>query len=300
MPLHPFPGVLAVTRSRVSRTAGAGYTTDGTHTTPSTGHTWGTPTELIASTPFDSVAVTFRLLTAISVSGARSDSLLQLYVGGSGSEQSVIGPVLFGGRVAGSSLTLPIAIPAGSRVSFAVKSARTSLALTAQAEVFGAPNVHTTGLPTRWVAYGLGNDSASASWGTAVTAGNAAWGSWTSLTTSTTYPHDLWLPMLDNGTAVVTANQDLRSQFALASTTDAATEAANGTAWEGPWKRLTATEQYMSMVTYGWAVSMGAPWTSDGIVYAPRAAGSAVSVRAACSVSPAASSTGAAILGAVM
>jgi hypothetical protein len=299
MPLHPFPGAFAPARVRTNRSTSAGWTNDGTHTTPATAHTWGTPTQLIASTPWDASWLHIKPTTAVSVSGARSDSLLQVFVGGSGAEQSIIGPVLWGGRTATSSLLLPIFIPAGSRISWAVKSARTSLALQCTLELYGSPNQHTSGLPSRWVAYGLGNDSASASWGTAVTAGNAAWGSWTSLTTSTTCAHDLWLPMADIGTAVVTANTDYRTQWALASTTDAATEVTNGTVWEGPHFRESSTEQYQSLNTYG-ATLMGATGTSDGIVYAPRPAGSAVSVRALCGTSPPASGCGLAILGAVM
>lgn len=297
MPLHSFPGAYGHLRVSSAR-SNTNYFGLGSHTTNATAHTWNSsPTQLVASTAFDSTLIHIRVTSGTSASGVRSDTLLELFVGASGAETSIVGPVSIGHRPGGSNLILPLLVPAGSRLSIKYKSARTSVAINTCIELYGPPNADTSGLPTRWVSYGIVDD-ASNSRGTLVTAGSSnAWGSWTALTTSTTYAHHLWLPMVDGGTAGTMTAMNYRSQFAIASTTDAATEATNGTAWDGPMWATDTSERVTDNLTGGQWV-MGGPGP-NGPIYLPRAAGAAVSMRAMCSTTPDSSACGGHILAAV-
>lgn len=281
--MHPFLGVFGAQRNSVMRTNATLNVTS--HTSSATAHTYNaTWTTLVASTAFDSVGISIRLNTATASSGVRSDALMVVGVGSAGSEQVVIGPVAIGFRSIGTIISLPIFIPAGSRIAIRHKSARTSLAIAYTVDLYGTTNRDTVGIPQRWVAYGLVDD-ASNSRGTQVTAGNSnGWGSWTALTTSTTYAHDLWVPVIDGGSASTTTALSYRSQFAIASTTNAATMATNGTQWDGPlWATTTAElmNDQMRSAAGNWAI--GCTFDPGGIIYAPTQAGAAVSMRAMCS-----------------
>lgn len=298
--MHPFLGVFGASYNSVQRTNTTVSNT--TLTVAGTAHTWSTPVQLVASTPFDTVGFMLRVgITATS--GARSDTLLRLMVGGAGAETPVVGGFSFGNRQTGSTLTLPLFIPAGSRLSVAAKMARTTPNLSIALDLYGGPNRDGVGLPTRWVAYGL-TDDASNSRGTIVAPGATnTWGSWTALTTSTTYAHDLWVPMIDGGSATAITAVNYRSQFAIASTTDAATMVTNATVWDGPGALGTTAEQLLDNYFGAGAASTpmhsGAPFTPGGIIYAPRAAGAAVSARAMCSGTPDTNGFGCSILAAL-
>jgi hypothetical protein len=270
-------------------------------TTSATAYNNVTPVQMIASTPWDATSISIRCPAHVTSAG-RSSAVFDIMIGGSGSEQVLIGPVPFGGFAATSILTLPIYIPAASRLSVRVRSSKLS---TAHAFVYvlrGSPNAEATGFPHRWVAYGVSDDTTANAQGTIVAPGASnTWGSWTSLTASTTYAHDLWMPMADIGTASATANSELwRSQFAIASTTDAATMATNGTVMEGPWVQANSGESvgnYDGPTTgrwLGWGMSYG------GIFYHPAPSGSPVSARAMNSAaSPSSNAFGLSILAAV-
>ena len=279
--LASFPAGLGAALTSVQRNNTSVSTI--THTSPATAHTYGTPTQLIASTPWPTVGINLRLNGATGVSGGRSDTIVQLMIGGAGSETDLV-TVACGFSPAGRTIALPLYIPEGSRISVRHKSHRTSFGLGYTLDLFGGPTVDHAGLPTRWVSYGLVDD-ASNSRGTAVTAGNSnAWGSWTALTTSTTYPHSLWVPVVDGGTADTTTALNYRSQFAVASTSDAATEVTNSTVWDGPrWATTTAEQMTNQASPYGAFVLGSSAFSESGIIYAPRPEGAAVSMRAMCS-----------------
>lgn len=298
MPLHAFPGQLGSQRNAVQRST-TGFATL-THTAPATTHTYNaTWTQLVASTAFDADMFMLRLNTATAISGARSDYIVQLGIGAAGSEQVVFeAPIGF--KPVGTTFTLPLWIPAGSRIAVRHKGFVTVKALDYSFDYYGSANRDMSQVPKKWVCYGKVDD-ASNSRGTAVTAGNTnAWGSWTSLVASTTYPHELWVPVIDAGVVATSTALSYRSQFAIASTTDAATMVTNATVWEGPiWATTTAELQTNTAnITAGtWVYGHGVP--DLGLIYAPRAAGEAVSMRAMCSGTAEASVAGS-ILAAVM
>jgi hypothetical protein len=281
--MHPFLGVHGSQRNSVQRTNTAVSTSS--HTSSATAHTYNaTWTQLVASTPFDTVGLSLRLNTATAVSAGRSDTLVVIGVGAAGSEQVVIGPVPIGFKPVGTTISLPIFIPAGSRIAVRHKSQRTSLALTYTLDLYGSPNQDMSGLPQKWVTYGLVDDTTN-SRGTQVTAGNTnTWGAWTALTTNTTYAHDLWVPVIDGGTATGSTALSYRSQFAIASTTNAATQVTNSTVWEGPiWATTTAElmNDNLRITAGSWLI--GTAFHPGGIIYSSQAAGAAVSMRAMCS-----------------
>jgi hypothetical protein len=242
---------------------------------------------------------TLRLGTATAVSAARSDYLLQIGVGAAASEQVVV-EVPIGFRAIGTTISLPLFVPAGSRISVRHKGFVLSKTLAYTFDYYGSPNRDGVGLPQKWVLYGKVDD-ASNSRGTEVTAGSTnAWGSWTSLTASTTYPHELWVPCIDGGTVGGTTALNYRSQFALASTTDAATEVTNSTVYEGPLWNTASTElmnDQMNVTAGTWVIGGGIG--PNGYIYHPKPAGSPVSMRAMCSGTAEASCFGS-ILAAVM
>lgn len=295
--LHSFPGVYGHGRLSLSRTntAAAGQ---GTHTTPGTAHTYGTPTQLIASTPFDAHALLFRTTTATTSTGLRTDHLVEIMIGAAGSETTLIGPVLLGWRSTNTTIMLPVFVPAGSRISVRIKGHQTSKAFACYVDLFGSPGKHHAGLPQRWVSYGQVDD-ASNSHGSLFTPGNSnAWGSWASVVASTSYAHSLWVPQLDGYTSAAMAALNYRTQWAIGDTTQAADMATNGTAIEGPMWASTTGEQITEQFSFGaWYIGL-APGSQP--IYAPRAAGAAVSVRGMCSGTADSNAAGAAILAAVM
>jgi hypothetical protein len=182
-----------------------------------------------------------------------------------------------------------------------VRSARTSTALTwAYFIGYGGINRDSVGLPQRWVAYGMNDDASANAQGTIVTPGNAVWGSWTAVTTSTDYAHDLWLPMIDGGTQTVHTAITTRTRWAIASTTDAATAATNATVWHGPWSSASTGESFgMGIQGSTSPFAIGGFGGPNGIFYHPAAAGSAVSVSARASGAPSANVLGCSILAAL-
>lgn len=297
--MHPFLGAFAPSVG-VQASDTTSITTV-TTTSSATAYNNITPVQLIASTAYDASSLMIQLRTTNVVAATRTSGVFEVMIGGAGSETSIIGPVTFGYYNNQSSWNLPIFIPAGSRLSIRVRTARTSTALTwAYFIGYGGMNRDSVGLPQRWVAYGMTDNASSDAQGTLVTPGNAVWGSWTSLTTSTDYAHDLWLPMIDGGTQTVHNAVTTRTRWAIASTTDAATMATNATVWHGPWGNASTGESLgdgiqgsTSPRTSG---GFGGP---NGIFYHPAAAGSAISVSARASGAPSANSLGCSILAAL-
>lgn len=293
--MHPFHGTQGHSRISAQRTNTA--VTNATFTGSATAYNNATPKQLVASTPFESTRVILRCGTNIAVAATRTDTVVELMIGASGSEVPIIGPVLIGYRNNPMIIDLPIQIPAGSRLSVRTSSARTSLATIWTMDLLGAPGRDDVPLPTRWVAYGLVDDTSANARGTLVVPGATnAWGSWTSLTTSTTYAHDLWVPMVDGGTLTVNSGRGYRLQVSIDSTTNAATEVTNGTVFEGPITNVSTSE----VMTDGYltvGMCLGGP--GNPIQYAPRQSGASVSVRAMCSGTVDTNCLGAAVLAAI-
>lgn len=302
MGLHPFLGSIF---GQIGDQASDSTTiTTATFTTSATAYNNATPVELVASTSRDSAWLTIRIGSNIAATGARSSTVFEVMAGSSGNEYPIIGPVVCGNLNTQSTFTFPIYIPAGTRLSIRFRSARVSLGiLVSWALGYLANGADGTGLPQRWVAYGVNDDGSANAQGTIVAPGASAatWGSWTAVTTSTTYAHDLWIPMVDAGTQTTITAQTVRTRWALASTTGAATMATNGTVWHGPWLSYGTSEGFSDgwnangNPTYGRQAGFG----MTGPFYCPAPAGSAVSVSAKPSTSPLTNALGCSILAAI-
>lgn len=189
---------------------------------------YATPTQVIASTPYDTGFIGIRTSAQSYLTGARRDALYKVMVGGSGSETDLIGPVTFGQAPSGATMLLPCRVPAGSRLSITGKG-------TGATSMFMSVNLfeaHPLGVyPSRWVSnasMGLVDD-ASNSRGTIVAPGaSSTWGSWVSLGTLDT-ACDWWVPMWAGGTQTTMNAYTHRLQFAIGGTGDPATMATNGT-----------------------------------------------------------------------
>lgn len=97
-------------------------------TASATTHTLGNKTELIASSTIDAQHIIVQ-----SNQNDAQESLLTLYVGAAGSEVPLLGPIMVAGktdssasaevsRMFGTVFSLPLSIPAGSRISAALQS----------------------------------------------------------------------------------------------------------------------------------------------------------------------------------
>lgn len=97
-------------------------------TASATTHTLGNKIELIASSTIDSQHIIVQ-----SHQNVAQESLLTLYVGAAGSEVPILGPIMVAGKtdsaaaaelskMLGTIFSLPLSIPAGSRISAAIQS----------------------------------------------------------------------------------------------------------------------------------------------------------------------------------
>lgn len=291
---HTFEWEMGSVRQTTARSATVGYTA----TTIAAGGTIGvytaSPVQFIASTVEDTNVLRIWNIASCANSGLRSDVAIDIMIGGAGSETPIIQGLLFGSRPAYSSYTIPIYIPSGSRISGRVAAGVASRSLTWNIDTFQASALDRG--PARWVSYGTNISSGVGAYGTIIAPGNATFSAWTSLTASTTYAHDLWMPMtaVATGTAITALNY--RSQFAIASTTDAATMVTNGTGYfEGSWHTGNTTESWGQYNTATNPVHVGL----HDVIYAPRAAAAAVSARTMCSGAPDSNIASCAILAAV-
>lgn len=299
--MHPFLGAWGAPFITAQRTNTTPSTI--TTTTSATQYNNITPVEIVASTTYDVGMIHLRSGSSISTTATRTDTVVELMAGAASSEQTIVGPIPWGGRQTGTRLLLPIFIPAGTRLSIRVRSRRQSVALLWTLDTYPAGNRDNVGYPQKWVAYGLVDDASTAARGTIVVPGSSnAWGSWTQVVASTTHAHDLWLPMVDagvmgNGT---TTAINTRSQFAIASTTDAATMATNGTVWDQGGLRTSTTEQvWCDLQSSTAAAPTGLGLAGQGLLYQPTASAATVAVRAMCSGTPDANSFSASILAAL-
>lgn len=172
--------------------------------------------------------------------GVARPMLLDLGIGATGSEAVLIANLEIGFHTAGQTWAIPCAIAAGTQLSARCQSANTTtLAISVEATgelplAGGLPPVAT------WTTYGA--DTAN-SRGTAVTPGNSsAWGSWTSIGT-TSADHECWLFNACMGNNAATTALSYRTQIAFGSSTAQADAAVTAMSHiDGPWFSLNTSE----------------------------------------------------------
>lgn len=149
------------------------------HTEPAT------ETQLIASTSFDTdmVRIWFHTNNGATTNTA---SLVNIKVGGAGSEQTIIENLTACGAGAGDSqakisYSFPLRIPAGSRISATHRSVRTATSLYCMIELLGGGDGH------HWVGTAVESvgENTADSGGTSVTTGTTSDGTLTSIGTNT-------------------------------------------------------------------------------------------------------------------
>lgn len=112
----------------------AGPTATGVTVTTGGAHTHGTPAELTSATAFDCTHV--RLFVQFTTTTTGRVYMVTLYTGGSGSETPVASNLLFdgsgGSAIGGGGIVdVPLAIPAGTRLSVSAQSGAVGATLTA-------------------------------------------------------------------------------------------------------------------------------------------------------------------------
>jgi hypothetical protein len=160
-----------------------------------TAHTLGSSfTQLIASTSFDTEWVEI-ICHGVQTAATDSRALLNIYVGGAGSEQILIPNLLAnGGTIAATACQpkvyrFPLRIPKGSRIS------AKSQALILSDNVYVIINLYGGSQLDSWVGSGVEaiGVSTAASAGTAITPGTTADGTFTSLGTTTNELRYIWI-----------------------------------------------------------------------------------------------------------
>lgn len=155
-------------------------------TTSGTANTMGSWTQLVAATPYDthSLSVTQRFDLTANTNQSR---LMDIGVGGVGSERVVVPKIVFGYNSAGlPTFHIPFFIPAGSAISMRTQANNTSGTAVPISTLLN----YSAGLPAMCRATEYGVLTAS-SGGTALFNGTLAANtksSWTQLVASTTYP----------------------------------------------------------------------------------------------------------------
>lgn len=163
-----------------------------------------TPTELISATTIEGEWLYVAIHNS-AVATTVTDGLVNLYIGGSGSETLFIDS-LVAGWAAGISFSsgpshfwFPVRIPRGTRISAAFRSRITVDVCTVYVAVGNSNGEH-------WVGSGvetLGETTASSK-GTAITLGSASEGSWTSIgTTGRRWKYLNMAAMSNNDTSIV-------------------------------------------------------------------------------------------------
>lgn len=266
MPLWPLP--TTAKRRAVTRTAtSVQYTT---LTSSASANVKGAWAQLTASCPVDAKALYLRG-NGFNATGVASPGLVDIAVGGSGSELIVFPDLDVGFTPANASWIVPCDIAAGQRVAARLASPRTSTTLQIVADFLGEVDI--AGGPAgvaAWATYGV---DAGNSRGAAVTPGNSsAWGSWAQLGT-TSADHDVWLARADMGGNSNTTAVNYRAQMAFAPDATAASLCAtNGTHLELPQAFAVTTSEVLNQYHY-----------DDWGLYAPVPAGTPIWCRATCS-----------------
>lgn len=299
--LFPTTKPLGVRQSLARSGSSTAFQNTGTHVSPSTPHTYGTPTQMVASVPFDVGFIALRFTsTQPQNTTQRTDTILELMVGGSGSEQPLF-TLPCGYRTIGTAAVLPVYIPAGSRLSIRHKGNTASKSISYGLDLFEA---HPNGPqpPSRWVAYGLVDDNSNSRCMSIEPSTTAnTWGRWYTIAYGTTYPHELWVPLGDLGTTAESVAAESTIEWAIETAADAPTASTNGTT---SLVNLIANSNETVVWDTWWASSTitACGFIANGLIplWQPRAAGAFVSARVASNINNTpAGQTGFAVLAAV-
>jgi hypothetical protein len=104
-------------------------------------HTAGAWSELIASTTADAQGVSIGLRSSTAVSATDTSMLLDIGLGGSGSEVALVTSIPLGWRMLGATVDIPCPIPSGSRVSARIRSVVASSTAQVTAHLLDGPTV---------------------------------------------------------------------------------------------------------------------------------------------------------------
>lgn len=195
------PVAVAKDRLRLSSYGLAYWNTDGapgtggqvrgnaTATGSGTAHTMGAWTELIAATSQPADVIWLAMFAASSASGTDSSSLLNIGIGGAGSEQIIVPNVPVGYKLSAAPFPwiymIPVHIPDGSRVAIQVQSAQTSKQIQITWMLGSLP--HGRRAPSK--VFSIGADSATSKGVNLSNPGASnTKGAWTEITSATTMP----------------------------------------------------------------------------------------------------------------
>lgn len=249
--------------------------TNKTATPSGTAHAKGSWAQIVASLGQDVSLLVVRGNGA-ATAGVERTAAIDIGVGGSGSEQVVLEGFDIGQSSGNPYWMIPINIPAGSRVAWRVQSSQTTNCL-ASFDFYGSSGLVAGGqVVTKWTSYGF---NAAASCGAAVTPGNSdSWGSWTQVGSNTSSEHDAWMFTGTMGANSATTALTYRTQWAFAAnSTEAGTQATNGTVIEGPMWVMNTSEASTFLQFGGWPVHRPVP-SGMGIWARAMASGTAQTV----------------------
>lgn len=150
-------------------------------TANATPHVKGGYVGMIPSTAFETSALHVHLgQTGVATSASNTQALLDVGVGGSGAEQTVVSNIAIGGNLPFASWLIPLVIPAGSRIALRIQSLVANKSVTMGVITVGGGY----GLEGGYQATTYGALSSSNSRGTILTApaaANSVEGAWTLL-----------------------------------------------------------------------------------------------------------------------
>lgn len=166
-------------------------------TTGASATTYGSPAEIFSSLNFDVYGI-YLSVSQYSAAANTLQAMMNLLVGGSGSEDPIIPDLIVGynarGAVhygTGQRYFFPIYIPAGTRVAWQVAGGVVSTAMRIIAIAIGGDGSPPWRVGSKVTSYGVG----TVPQGTAITPGaSGAEGSWTQIVASTTSDHFAIMP----------------------------------------------------------------------------------------------------------
>lgn len=163
------------TRTNVSLTANA------------TPHAVGAYTEVVASLSENVSGIYFQLSAATNTSTVDSSTLLDIAIGGAGSETNIVENIPVGYKILLNVLNfIPVSIPKGTRVAMRIRSAQISKNITVRYIFMRAKRFYDA-MPSRLISMGA---NTGVSGGTTLTAPGSlnTKSAWTEITASTTEP----------------------------------------------------------------------------------------------------------------
>lgn len=169
-------------------------------------NTKGSWAQLIASTTYDTYLIQL-VVSETSASATQTDTLIDIGIGGAGSEQIILPNLLVGWKpdagIGAMNLLFPMYIPKGIRIAARAQSVQTSKQVQVQIYCYGGKRFTDSPVYTRCDAYGITDSGASN--GTSHTPGNSgAESTWASLGTTLSRNYRGFM-FLAHGTLTVTA-----------------------------------------------------------------------------------------------